>query len=137
MSFFLKNPDLFSVFKMENLSIYGSLIFFGILYAPVDIFTRFLFNYLSRKHEFEADKFSAKTTKKPMHLISSLKKLTLQNLSNLNPHWLNVWLNYTHPPVLQRINLLKKQRISLISYMAEPPTTSSISCVIAACLALL
>ena len=107
MSFFLRNPDLFSVFKMENLSIYGSLIFFGILYAPIDIFTRFLFNYLSRKHEFEADKFSAKTTKKPMHLISSLKKLTLQNLSNLNPHWLNVWLNYTHPPVLQRINLLK------------------------------
>ena len=49
--------------------------------------------------KFEADKFSAKNNKKTYASNIKFKKLTLQNLSNLNPHWLNVWLNYTHPPV--------------------------------------
>lgn len=107
MSLFINNPDLFAVFKMENLSIYASLLFFGMLYAPVEMVLGFFFNYLSRKHEFEADEYSAKTTEKPEHLISSLKKLSAENLSNLTPHWLNVALNYSHPPTLERINALR------------------------------
>ena len=67
----------------------------------------FIFNYLSRNHEFEADQFSSETTEKPMVLISSLKKLSAENLGNLTPHWLNVALNYSHPPTLDRINALK------------------------------
>ena len=108
MSIFIKNPELFSVFKMQNLSIYASLLFFGMLYAPIEMVLGFFFNYLSRKHEFEADEFSAKTTGKPLDLISSLKKLSVENLSNLTPHWLNVALNYSHPPTLSRINALKE-----------------------------
>ena len=54
------------------------------------------------------DEYSAKTTNNPDHLISSLKKLSAENLSNLTPHWLNVALNYSHPPTLERINALKK-----------------------------
>ncbi|MAJ45058.1 MAG: peptidase M48 [Candidatus Marinimicrobia bacterium] len=107
MSLFINNEDLFTVFKMENLSIYASLLFFGMLYAPIEMVLAFIFNYLSRKHEFEADEYSAKTTGKPENLISSLKKLSAENLSNLTPHWLNVALNYSHPPTLQRINALK------------------------------
>lgn len=107
MSLFIKNPELFSVFKMENLSIYASLLFFGMLYSPIEMILGFIFNYLSRKHEFEADEYSAKTTGNPTDLISSLKKLSAENLSNLTPHWLNVALNYSHPPTLDRINALK------------------------------
>ena len=108
LSLFINNQQLFTVFKMETISIYASLLFFSMLYSPVELILGFMFNYLSRKHEFEADKFSADTTGKPMELISSLKKLSAENLGNLTPHWLNVALNYSHPPTLERINELKK-----------------------------
>ena len=108
MSLFLMNYDLFSVFKMENLSIYASLVFFSILYTPISMIMGFIFNFISRKNEFAADIYSAKTSKKPEKLISALKKMSSENLSNLTPHWLNVALNYSHPPVLDRIDVLKR-----------------------------
>jgi STE24 endopeptidase len=60
----------------------------------------------SRKHEFEADRFSAETTGNPTAMIAALKKLTVDNLSNLLPHPFYVFLNYSHPPVLQRIRAI-------------------------------
>jgi len=107
LSLFIMNEQLFSVFKMDNLSIYASLLFFSILYTPISMITGFIFSYISRKNEFAADAYSAKTAKMPMSLVSGLKKMSKENLSNLTPHWLNVMLNYSHPPVLDRINNLK------------------------------
>jgi STE24 endopeptidase len=65
-------------------------------------------NILSRKHEYEADAFAAETTKAPDEMISALKKLSVDNLSNLTPHPLKVFLEYSHPPVLERIKALKE-----------------------------
>ncbi len=62
----------------------------------------------SRKHEFEADTFAAETTGKPEDMISTLKKLSKDNLSNLTPHPFYVFLNYSHPPVLQRIKAIRE-----------------------------
>ena len=67
----------------------------------------FAFSYISKKNEFAADAYSAKTAKSPNSLISGLKKMSKENLSNLTPHWLNVMLNYSHPPVIDRIKALK------------------------------
>ena len=53
---------------------------------------------------------SAKTANLPGSLITGLKKMSKENLSNLTPHWLNVMLNYSHPPVLDRIDALKKYK---------------------------
>jgi STE24 endopeptidase len=108
LSWFIMNPDLFSVFKMGNLSIYASLLFFSILYTPISMIMGFIFSFISRKNEFAADKYSAKTSNMPDKLISGLKKMSKENLSNLTPHWLNVMLNYSHPPVLERIKALKE-----------------------------
>ena len=108
LSLFLLNPDLFSVFKMENLSVYASLLFFTMLYAPISMLTGVIFSVISRNNEFSADEYSAKTFEMPLALISGLKKMSKENLSNLTPHWLNVFLNYSHPPVLQRIEALKQ-----------------------------
>ena len=66
------------------------------------------FTIISRKNEFSADEYSAKTAKMPESLISGLKKMSKENLSNLTPHWLNVFLNYSHPPVLKRVEALKQ-----------------------------
>ena len=109
LSLFINNEQLFSVFSMQegNLSIYASLVFFSMLYSPISLIVGIFFSIISRKNEFSADDYSAKTAQMPESLISGLKKLSKENLSNLTPHWLNVFLNYSHPPVLERIKALK------------------------------
>ena len=102
------NEGLFSVFYMDNLSIYASLLFFSMLYSPISMITGIIFMIISRKNEFSADAYSSKTAKLPESLITGLKKMSKENLSNLTPHWLNVFLNYSHPPVIDRINALRK-----------------------------
>ena len=61
----------------------------------------------SRKHEFEADAYAVKTYKNPQSMIDALKKLSVDNLSNLTPHPFKVFLEYSHPPVLERIKAIK------------------------------
>ena len=108
LSLFLGNQQLFAAFGMEHVSVYGGLILFGFLYAPVSSLLSIVFNIFSRKHEYEADAWVVSSTGRGEDLIMGLKKLSLHNLSNLTPHPLNVFLNYSHPPVLQRIAALRK-----------------------------
>ncbi|MFC1770449.1 M48 family metallopeptidase [Candidatus Margulisiibacteriota bacterium] len=106
-SWFINNPYLFAAFKMENFSIYASLVFFGFLFTPIELLISFFSKVLSRKYEFEADYFAAATTKDPENMILALKKLSVENLSNLTPHPVKVFLEYSHPPVLERIEALR------------------------------
>ncbi|MEE4164388.1 MAG: M48 family metallopeptidase [Desulfocapsaceae bacterium] len=106
LSFFINNEGLFQAFRMENLSIYASLVFFAFIYSPLNTLISIFLNYLSRIHEFEADRYAAETTGNPEMLIQGLKKLCRENLSNLTPHPLMVFLSYSHPPVLSRIRTL-------------------------------
>ena len=106
LSMFLNNESLFAAFKMENLSVYASLLFFSILYSPIELIMSFVGNTISRMHEFEADDFAKISIGTGEYLIEGLKKLTVTNLGNLTPHKLTVWLSYSHPPVLRRIKTL-------------------------------
>lgn len=108
LSFFINNKELFAAFKMENLSIYASLVFFGFLYSPISLIISIVMNIFSRKREYEADRFAVKTTGKGLELITALKKLSVESLSNLTPHPLKVFFVYSHPPVLERIKAIKK-----------------------------
>lgn len=103
LSMFLKNPNLFAAFKMQNISVYASLLFFGFLYTPISMVLSVFENILSRKYEYQADQFAVETYKNPQAMIEALKKLTVDNLSNLTPHPCKVFLEYSHPPVLKRI----------------------------------
>jgi len=107
ISIFISYEGLFHAFFMKDISIYAGLIFFGMLYSPIDLFISILFQISSRKDEYEADRFAAKTVKDSRPLINALKKLSAHNLSNLTPHPFYIFLNYSHPPVLLRINTLK------------------------------
>lgn len=106
ISIFISHEGLFHSFFMEDVSIYAGLIFFGMLYSPINVFISILFQISSRKDEYEADRFAAKTIHDTKPLISALKKLSAHNLSNLTPHPFYVFLNYSHPPVLDRIKTL-------------------------------
>ncbi len=108
LSFFLNNQEIFAAFKMEQTSIYASLVFFGFVYAPINMLFSILGSILSRKHEYEADRFAVETFNKPEAFIDALKKLTVDNLSNLTPHPAKVFLSYSHPPVLLRIKAIRK-----------------------------
>jgi STE24 endopeptidase len=109
--------ELFAAFGIpaENISPHAGLIFFGILFSPVSRLLGVVLNAWSRKHEFEADAYAAEAQQSSAHLIAALKKLSIDNLSNLTPHQLRVVLDYSHPPVLVRIQALR----SLAS--APPP----------------
>jgi STE24 endopeptidase len=107
MSLFMSEKGLFDAFFMDQSSIYTGLIFFGLLYTPIEFVLSLIMNSISRKHEYEADRFAAETTRQPEAMISALKKLSLDNLSHLTPHPFYSFLNYSHPPVLQRIKALR------------------------------
>ena len=109
LSLFLNTRGLFDAFYMDHMSIYAGLLFFGLLYAPAEFILSIIMSWVSRKNEYAADRFAAVHTGRPLDLASALKQLSADNLSNLRPHPLQVMLHYSHPPVLQRINALKKQ----------------------------
>ncbi len=108
LSIFLNSQGLYDAFYMEQPSVYAGLIFFGMLYAPIEMILSIFMQILSRKHEYEADEYAAATFK-PEPMIQALKKLSKDNLSNLTPHPFYVFLNYSHPPVLQRIKALQEK----------------------------
>jgi len=99
--------QLFTAFGVAP-SFYLGLVLFMIVFKPISRLLSVGMNILSRKHEFEADAYAAKVQETPDHLITALKKLSANNLSNLTPHPLEVFLDHSHPPVLVRIEALKK-----------------------------
>jgi len=107
LSIFISYQGLFDAFYMHQKSVYAGLIFFAMLYSPLDFFIGIFMQMLSRRNETEADRFSAETTRDPQSMVEALKKLSVHNLSNLLPHPLYVFLNYSHPPVLKRIQAIQ------------------------------
>ena len=108
LSLFITQESLFQAFHVSTPSVYAGLVFFSILFSPVDLIISIVLQYFSRKDEYEADRFAALTTKKPFPLITALKKLSAHNLSNLTPHPFYVFLNYSHPPLAERIGALEQ-----------------------------
>ena len=107
LSLFVGNQLLSQALGVETTSFHIGLISFGILYSPISEITGFLMNIISRKFEYEADDY-AKNNYNAAALISSLKKLSKNNLSNLTPSSLYVKFHYSHPTLFERIINLKK-----------------------------
>ncbi|SDR95565.1 M48 family metallopeptidase [Gramella sp. MAR_2010_147] len=106
LSLFVGNPTLSEALGVTQPSFHIGLVAFGILYSPISEITGLIMNYISRKFEYQADNF-AKTTYNGNSLISSLKKLSKNTLSNLTPHKAYIFVHYSHPSLLQRYRNLK------------------------------
>jgi STE24 endopeptidase len=91
--------NITQIAAMPLLSIWAMII--GLIQTPIG-------NLLSRKYEFEADRYAVETTQKPESFINTLNKLTDQNLGDREPHPFVEWFFYSHPSIKNRINSIQK-----------------------------
>ena len=98
---------MYESFGFSNTPYYAGLFLVGILWEPVSFFLSPLGMAISRKFEREADYYSVEIIKRAEPLATALKKMAKENLSNLRPHPLYVFFNYSHPPLLERIEYLE------------------------------
>lgn len=109
LSVAIGRPELSIALGASDASFYMGLIAFGLLFSPVSTVIGIFSNMISRKHEYQADAFAA-SYGYGKSLVSGLIKLTSANLSNLNPHWLYVFIEYSHPTLLQRKKALEVRK---------------------------
>ncbi|WP_348223460.1 M48 family metallopeptidase [Luteolibacter sp.] len=100
--------QLFDAFGVKQISPQVGLVLFSILLEPVSKLLGVLANAWSRRHEFEADAYAAKVTGDGAALGDALKKMSADHLSHPSPAPLRVWLDYSHPPLVQRLDALGK-----------------------------
>jgi STE24 endopeptidase len=105
-SLFTVNPLLSYALGAKVKGVHMALMAFGVIYSPFSTIIGIFMNLLSRKNEYEADKF-AKDYNYSEQLISALKKLSSSNLSNLTPHPAYAFFHYSHPTLIQRIRALR------------------------------
>jgi STE24 endopeptidase len=110
LSLFIDNPSLSQALGVNKANIHCGMLVFGILYSPIATIIGLGMNILSRKNEFEADRFVVGFGLGDS-LINALKILSKNNLSNLDPHPLYVFFHYSHPTLLQRIRSIQKNDV--------------------------
>jgi len=107
LSLFLQRDGLFAAFGVEQRSVHAGLVFFSLLYTPLELVLSLAMQAFSRKNEFEADAYARTTTGTPERLVSALQRLSADSLTNLTPHPLYVALHHSHPPLVERIRALR------------------------------
>lgn len=107
LSLVLEYRPLFSAFGFDNPSSHAALVLFALLSEPLTFYLGPLLNSLSRKHEYEADRFAVKTLRNGDPMVEALVNLTVRNLTNLTPHpWYSAY-HYSHPTPTERIGAIR------------------------------
>jgi STE24 endopeptidase len=106
LSLIIDWSPFYIVFGAGQAAPHKALVLFALFAGHFTFFLTPLSNYLSRKYEYEADRFSADVTQAPQDLMTGLVKMAKENLSNLNPHPLYSFYHYSHPTVSERIEAL-------------------------------
>jgi len=105
LSLLVGSPVLSEALGASVPSFHIGLIAFGILYSPLSMILGIGGNILSRRNEYQADRYAGEMYK-PEALVTALKGLSRKNLSNLTPHPAYVFFHYSHPPLYQRVKAL-------------------------------
>lgn len=110
LSLVLETQAMFTAFAIDHPSVHAGLVIFTILMTPIELPLALAMNALSRRHEFEADRFAVETVGTGRDLASGLRRLSADTLANLTPHPWYVALHYSHPPVVERVRVLEAPR---------------------------
>ena len=100
--------ELYTTFGFSGVEPYVGLLLIGIFWGKAGFFLKPIYMAISRHFERSADLFAARLLGSGKSLATALKRMAADNLSNLSPHPLYVWFNYSHPPLLERIRTLEK-----------------------------
>jgi STE24 endopeptidase len=100
-------PVLYRAFGLQPTPLYAGLFLISLYFSCLGFFLSPIGAGIMRRYEREADKMAVELTGTSRHMISALKRLAKDNLSNLHPHPLYVWFYYSHPPLLERIDNLQ------------------------------
>jgi STE24 endopeptidase len=108
LSLLLNYGPFFHAFGFDAPTHHAALVLFSLLSGPATFYLHPLFNFMSRKHEYEADRFAAQALKDGKPMEEALIKLTIKNLSNLTPHpWYSAY-HYSHPTPAERISAIRE-----------------------------
>lgn len=107
ISIFIGLPVLSQAIGAEKGSFHMGITAFMLLYSPISLVLGVVMNIVSRRNEFQADRYAG-TNYDPSYLQDALKKLSVNHLSNLRPHPAYVFFHYSHPPLLERLKELDK-----------------------------
>ena len=107
LQMFVGHGPLFAAFGVAAPSFHVGLVLFGLLLTPLQLVLRLVGNALSRWHERQADAFAREALGDGAPLADALRRLAMDNLGNLTPHPLAVFLHASHPPVLERVRSLE------------------------------
>lgn len=105
----MARPELYQAFGVSEPSTYTALVFLAVAYGPVDMVLGVPTAALSRRNEYQADRFAVRTTGQGGPLADALRTLASHNLSNLTPHPFYVKLHYSHPPLRERITAIERE----------------------------
>lgn len=110
LSWLIDYAPFFHAFGLEP-SNHAALVLFGFISGPATFYLHPLLNSLSRRHEYQADRFAAGTLKDGRPMEEALIKLTVKNLANLNPHpWYSAY-HYSHPTPAERIGAIRGEKV--------------------------
>ena len=110
LSLLLGYGPFFHAFGFDQPAHHTALVLFSLLSGPATFYLQPLFNAISRRHEYEADRFAAAALKDGKPMEEALIKLTIKNLSNLTPHpWYSAY-HYSHPTPAERIGAIREER---------------------------
>lgn len=104
----LQSDFLAQQFMIEHGTFYAKVLVLGLLGGILSFPFIPLSSYISRHFEREADRFACELSGNRGAMVSTLIKLSKDNLSNLHPHPLYTAFYYSHPPVVERIREIKK-----------------------------
>ena len=109
LKFFVNEISIFVSFGFEQKSVFIGLYIFSIIYSPCIFFINILQNFIIRKIEYQADKFSYELGYGD-ELIKALCKLSESNKSNLDPDPFYSMVNYSHPTLIERIRAINRYK---------------------------
>jgi STE24 endopeptidase len=107
----LQTDFLTNIFQIEPHTFFAKIVILGFLGSIISLFFIPIGNYISRRFEREADRFSIQLMENKENISTALIKLSKDNLSNLHPHPLYAAFYYSHPPVVQRIENIDKSTL--------------------------
>lgn len=121
----MRFPPLYSAFSVTQPSVYAGLTFCSLLYEPISLVLSLLLLARSRRNEYEADRFAVETTGLGEALVSGLKRLAGDSLSNLSPHPSYVFVHHSHPPLRERVLAIREARQPQLDGALPSPSAGS------------